>query len=128
MSSRRGSVPGRDILARAWTVGAGPLFLVLFVAAAILLAFRRHEAFVTQVFDLGYYTQVVWNTAHGRLFATSLKPPTFLIDHFSPLLAILAPLFWIAPDGRTLFVVQMLCLSSAIVPAYVILRRRHLWL
>ena len=118
-------VQKQSLVARLWTTLAGPVTLALFVVAATLLAFRRHDAFVTQVYDLGYYTQVIWNTAQGRLFATSLNQPTFLIDHFSPLLAIFAPLFWIAPDPRTLFVVEMLALSTAIIPACLILRERY---
>ena len=118
-------VRGQSLATRLWTNLAGPGMLGMFAVIATLLAFRRHDAFVTQVYDLGYYTQVIWNTAQGRLFATSLKPPTFLIDHFSPLLSVLAPLFWIAPDARTLFVVEMLALSTAIVPAYLLLREHY---
>ena len=110
-------------LTRLWVNLAGPILLLAFIVVAVYLAFLRHQTFVTQVFDLGYYTQIVWNTAQGRLFATTLKPPTFLTDHFSPLLALVAPLFWLAPDARTLIVVEMALLAMAVLPAYLILRQ-----
>ena len=83
---------------------------------AAYLAFLRHAAFGTGLLDLGYYVQVIWNIANGRWFATSLKPPTFLADHFSPALAGLAPLFWAAPGARTLLAIQVLALATAVLP------------
>lgn len=103
---------------------AAAALLVLFLCLSIALALLRHAAFHTYLLDLGYYTQVIWNTAHGRWFAASLKLPTFLADHFSPVLAALAPLFLVAPDARLLLVISILALSTGIVPAYIIAKRR----
>ena len=103
--------------------GVAAVLLSLFVAVAVFLALRRHETFHTYLLDLGYYTQVIWNTAHGQWFANSIKPPTFLADHFSPLLAALAPLFWLAPDARLLLIISIVAISTAIIPGYATLRR-----
>jgi uncharacterized membrane protein len=118
---------GRPQIIHTWTRWAAPVLLVSFLVLGILLAILRHESFETHLFDLGYYTQVIWNTARGQWFATTLKPkpPTFLADHFSPLLAVLAPLFCVAPDARTLLAVQIAALVTAILPAYIILRSRY---
>ena len=130
-ASSRGKEPSRQwigasrLLAVGWRVWAGPLVLLVFIVLAGWLALSRHATFHTHVFDLGYYAQVIWNTGHGRWFATSLKPPTFLGDHFSPLLAILAPLFWITTDASVLLIVEIIALSMAIIPGYLILRQRH---
>ena len=108
-----------------WLNWAALLFTASFVILAVWLALRRHVSLHTDLLDLGYYTQVIWNTAHGRWFVTSVKPPTFLADHFAPALALLAPLFWAVPDARTLLIVQNMALATAIVPAYLVLRARH---
>jgi len=101
------------------------LFLALFVLVGGALALYRHAAFQTHLLDLGYYTQVIWNTAHGRWFASSVKPPNYLADHFSPMLAVLAPLLRVAPDARTLLIVGIVALATGIIPGYTVLRTRH---
>jgi len=112
-------------LIRGWSTQLSLVLVAVWITLATLLAFRRHEAFRTFVFDLGYYTQVIWNTSRGNWFVSNLKPPNSLVDHFSPALAILAPLFWVAPDARTLIVVEMIVLGIAILPAYARLRVRY---
>ena len=49
----------------------------------------------------------------------------FLAQHFSPGLAALAPLYWIAPSVDTLLVVQTLALALGAIPIY-LLAARHL--
>lgn len=67
-----------------------------------------------QAFDLGIYANVVWNTGHGRLFWDSIKGVNFLGDHFSPGLALLAPLLRLWPDAAALTVAQSVALSAGI--------------
>jgi uncharacterized membrane protein len=98
---------------------------VLWIIVAAFLSVRRHTLFETNVFDLGYYTQVLWNTAHGSWFANSLKHPSFLADHFSPILLLIAPMFRVFPDARVLLIVEALALGASIVPSYVILRSAY---
>ena len=42
------------------------------IAVGSFLALRRHETFHTPVFDLGYFTQVIWNTSQGRWYENTL--------------------------------------------------------
>ncbi|NBD35486.1 MAG: DUF2079 domain-containing protein [Chloroflexi bacterium] len=113
------------MLTRWWRSWAAPVLLAAFVLATTTLAWLRHATFHTSLFDLGYYTQVIWNTAHGRWFVSSLKPGIFLADHFSPILLLLAPIFALFPDARVLLLVEMVALAVAIVPAYLILKPRY---
>ena len=123
--SRPAGKVGWDWPAAWWTTGLPILLMCLLAAVSAYLAVRRHDALHTSFFDTGSYTQLVWNLAHGRWFVWSHAPPNYLGDHFSPLLAVLAPLFWLAPDARTLQVVGMLALATCVVPGYLILRARH---
>jgi uncharacterized membrane protein len=89
------------------------------------LAIGRHLAFNTG-YDLGTFTQVVWATAQGRPFYTSLTAgmTNFLGLHFSPLLALLAPLYGLWPDARLLLVAQTVVLSAGVIPLYDFARPR----
>ncbi|MFB0546881.1 MAG: DUF2079 domain-containing protein [Anaerolineae bacterium] len=83
------------------------------------LSIRLHNTFRTHALDLGYFDQIVWNTSQGRFFVNSLKHPYhFLGDHFSPILALIAPLYWVWSDVRALLVAQTLALALAGLPIY----------
>lgn len=118
--------PWRRVLHEGWETWVGPVLITAWLAAAIALMVLRYATFWTSTFDQALYTNVIWNTALGRLFVTQLKPPSiFLGDHFAPLLALLAPIFWVFPDGRVLQVTKAVALGMSIIPAYGLLRTRY---
>ncbi len=88
------------------------LFMV-YVAAFSWMTIRQHESFQTNALDLAKFDQAIWNTANGRLFRTTLIQDSIVQSHFSPILAIYAPLYWLWPDMRLLFVVHSICLAGA---------------
>lgn len=112
-----------DLFRRLWNA-SGYFLFAAFVAVFLILNFARHAAFHTHALDLGYYDQALWNTAHGRWFENSLKPFPLLGSHFSPLLAVVAPLYWIWSDVRVTFVVQILALALSGLPLYLLTRER----
>ncbi|WP_326846716.1 DUF2079 domain-containing protein [Streptomyces kaniharaensis] len=73
-------------------------------------------------FDLGIFDQGVRGYAHFGLPVSSLKsyhhefPAGFSLlgDHFSPVLALLAPLYWIWDDPRSLIVGQALLFAAGV--------------
>ncbi len=90
-----------------------------------MLNFRRYAAYQNNLYDLGSYSQVIWNVSRGAGFTTSLGPTEYLTNHFSPLMGLIAPLYWAWPDARVLMVVQTLLMVASIVPGYLILRKRY---
>jgi uncharacterized membrane protein len=96
------------------------------LAAVVLGAFAlystyawvRHLRFVTTGFDLGIFDQAV--RAYSRLEApiVPLKAPGYhlLGDHFHPIIALWAPLYWIWDDPRMLLLAQAALVASSIVP------------
>lgn len=124
------SAGGRDRLRRLlggerWplvvcTVGVGLASLWL-----LRLALWRHYGFATRAFDLGIYDNLVWNTAHGNfLVCTLIKGGVHTAAHFDPILALLAPIYRLAPRAETLIVVQLVWVVSGAIPVYAIARRR----
>ena len=103
-----------------------PYIVLFFLGAAtlIVLALLHHRALGTG-YDLGIYDQVVWNIAHGRLFQTTLVYETGgYYDHFEPILALIAPLYWLVPDVRVLIILQALALALGSLPIYLYARER----
>ncbi|MGW2544095.1 SpoIIE family protein phosphatase [Kitasatospora sp. NPDC001574] len=95
-------------------------FLCLAVTAACGL--QQWSAVQLGGFDLGIFHQGVAAYAHFGLPVAPVKsyhhefPPEFSLlgDHFSPVLAALAPLYWIWEDPRTLILGQALLLAAGV--------------
>ncbi|GAA4365356.1 DUF2079 domain-containing protein [Paeniglutamicibacter cryotolerans] len=100
-------------------LGAGLLYL-----AHSLLRFRNFEA---KGYDLGIFDQAVRQYALFKAPIVPIKGVDFnlLGDHFHPILATLAPLYWIWPDPRMLNVALILLLLATVIPVY-LFARKHL--
>ena len=99
-----------------------------FATGMSALSVLQQRAFRTGRFDVGNLTQAVWSTAHGRfLQVTDLHGEQIsrLGAHFDPLVAALAPLWWVWPSPELLLVVQAICVALGAVPVFW-LARKHL--
>jgi uncharacterized membrane protein len=81
-------------------------------------ALARHATFRTTGYDLGIFDQAIRDYAHFRAPIVPLKGPGYnlLGDHFHPLIAVLAPLYWIWDDARMLLIAQAALFAVSIVP------------
>lgn len=96
-----------------------PLVLAgVFFALYTVLSVGRYRDLRTRSWDLGIFEQAVRSYAHLREPVADLKGPGFLIlgDHFSPVTALLAPLYRIFPGPVTLLVAQAALFALAVVP------------
>ncbi|MEU0175576.1 DUF2079 domain-containing protein [Streptomyces massasporeus] len=104
----------RPGLARAehWVL-AGALF-----AAYTVVSVGRHRHMAGLSWDLGIFEQVVRAYAQLRRPVADLKGPGFIIlgDHFSPVTALLAPLYRLFPSPVTLLVAQAALFALSAVP------------
>lgn len=104
------------------------LATLAFGAGFAALATLRQRAFETGRFDLGNLTQAVWSTAHGDVLqVTSLRGTQMsrLGAHFDPIVAALAPLWWLWPDPELLLVTQAFAVALGALPVF-LLARKHL--
>ena len=91
------SAPARSLWLASGAVGS------VYLAVALL----RHWAFESHGWDLGIFTNAIWNLTHGNGYVSSLKGGINLFsDHQSPLFWLLAPLFWAVPRPETLLFAQ----------------------
>jgi uncharacterized membrane protein len=92
--------------------------ILIFAVGASAYSILRHMNRQSTILDLGIQTQVVWNTAQGRPFESSIEVRNYLGDHLSLILALLAPLYWVWPDVRLLLVFQAVVLALGAYPVY----------
>ena len=91
---------------RAVAVGV-TLYAVYFSAVTL----SRHWTFRTHALDLGYYVQLTWNIARGAGPYVSLPEMHAWGDHFSPIMYLFVPAFWIAPGPGVLLIAQSIALA-----------------
>jgi uncharacterized membrane protein len=99
---------------------AGALF-VMYAAVSL----RLHQRMITSSYDLGIFEQVVRSYAEGHLPVSEVKGQDFPVlgDHFSPILALVAPFSWVWRGAETLLVVQAALIAVSVVPLALWARR-----
>jgi uncharacterized membrane protein len=83
----------------------------------------RWQAFETNAFDLAFFDQIIFNTAHGRPFETSFVSYNFAGQHFEPILLLFVPAYWLGAGPYFLTVVQAVAAAAAAVPLFFFARR-----
>jgi uncharacterized membrane protein len=105
--------------------------VALYIVVYSLLSVARYNTFHATTFDLGIMAQVIWNTAHGRWFETSLGRAinteligSYMGNHVRPFLLVLAPFYRLWPDPRLLLILQSIALGGAAIPLYCVAQRQ----
>jgi uncharacterized membrane protein len=110
-----------------WVGGLTGAAGVVYATYALL----RFHTFLTGSYDLVIFDQAIRSYSRFHLPVSIVKGvhngfgPDFAVlgDHFSPILALLAPLYWIWDDPRTLLLAQAVLFAAAIPPLWVFTRR-----
>ena len=116
--------------AAAHLAGVG-LLTVAAAAGYSVVALARYYTFQTASYDLVIFDQAVRSYAHLRPGISVIKGlhngfgPDFSVlgDHFSPVLALLAPLYWVSDSPANLLVAQAVLFALAIPPLWLFTRR-----
>jgi uncharacterized membrane protein len=112
----------------AWRPRAPRRFVVAGVATyATVLSFitvTRHWNLRTHAVDLALYDQMVWAIATRGAPWSSLPDMHGWGDHFTIVLYLMAPLYWLAPSPVTMLVVQCVALALGALAVWGLARRR----
>ncbi|MDD2807257.1 MAG: DUF2079 domain-containing protein [Patescibacteria group bacterium] len=100
-------------------IGAVIIYVTIF-AISTLTKYYQHGY---NALDLAIINQVFFTSSVGHWFASSIHPPTYLGDHFSPLILILLPFYWLYRGPQTLLILQTLTLAAAAIPIYLIAKK-----
>ncbi|KKQ57650.1 MAG: hypothetical protein US74_C0002G0009 [Parcubacteria group bacterium GW2011_GWA2_38_13] len=95
-------------------------FYILFFSALNIFKYLNYGY---SSLDLGIISQVFFNSANGNLFASSIHSPTYLGDHFSPILLFLLPFYTIYKHPLTLCVMQNIVLALSTFPIFLISKK-----
>lgn len=111
---------GRDEGAGEGLRGHAPVLVAMGVHAVWLsyLAITRDRALWSATVDLGIFKEALWHTLHGRPMFSPTVGYSFLGEHFSPVLFLLAPLYALWPTSALLLIVQTVAISASAWPVY----------
>ncbi|WP_121587977.1 DUF2079 domain-containing protein [Propionibacterium australiense] len=108
----------RSARARAWAnrhcTGLLALMCLLALTAYLAVSLLKY-ARLGDGMDLTIFDQAIRSLAHGEPGYTAMKSPGMSIfgDHWHPIIAVLAPFYWLWDDPRTLLIAQALCVAWA---------------
>ncbi|WP_181034153.1 DUF2079 domain-containing protein [Arthrobacter sp. GMC3] len=102
---------------------------VLALVAAVAysaLSIQRFIRFRSAGYDLGIFDQVVRQYSQFAPPYSQIKGPGFNIfgDHFHPIIAVLAPLYWVWDDPRMLGIAMACLLAASVFPVYLFAKPR----
>ena len=102
----------------AWLGSPGGFKIVALVGGLLILAssLTHHLAFNTFSHDLGMYQEVLARAWGSPPLASTILGSSFLGEHFSPVLYLLAPIYQVLPSPLTLVVLNALFLWVAVFP------------
>jgi uncharacterized membrane protein len=109
---------------REWT-GTVALTLALFAFYAVY-SISRWTTYLASGYDLGIFDQAVRAYSHFKAPVVALKGPGYNVlgDHFHPIIAVIAPLYWIWDSPVVLLVVQAALIAASVPVVYRFTRRR----
>ncbi|WTW96073.1 DUF2079 domain-containing protein [Streptomycetaceae bacterium NBC_01309] len=115
--------PPRDIVVQPVPY----LLATMFFGAYTLISLLRFRKVENPSWDLAIFEQAVKGYAHLGAPIVDVRQPGMnqLGDHFSPILATLAPLYRVFPSPVTLLLVQALLFAVSVVPVTRIAMRFH---
>jgi uncharacterized membrane protein len=100
------------------------IVVCLFACAYAIGALFRHWHF-DSAFDLAIFDQAVWHLSRFEAPASTISGfSNILADHFYPIVALFAPLYWILPGPEALVSAQAMLLAASIVPVFLYLQDR----
>ena len=104
--------PPRTLKRWVW-IGTGAVF-----ASMAALKYCQYASYQAHT-DLAIFTNVCWQTLHGRILQDGVKGfDSYLGDHFSPVLVLFAPLLWLWKSALILQYAQSFLLALSIPGAY----------
>jgi uncharacterized membrane protein len=92
----------------------------------LVVSLTEYLQYESNGFDLGIFDQAVRQYAHFHLPTSSVKAPGFdlLGDHFSPVVGLFTPLYWIWDDPMMLLIAQAVLISASVPILHRIAARR----
>ena len=114
-------------IGKAKTEKIALLLIIVFVLVFTALSFGRHDALKSYLNDLGTYDQALWSTVHGNFFhltSSMVNIDNYLGAHFSPILMIFLPFYFIFASPKWLLFFQSLAVGGSAIPIYLFAKEK----
>ncbi len=96
------------------------LLILLYIIVFGTICLWKYSQLGYNSIDLAIINQTFYNSVEGNFFASSIHYPSYLGDHFTPLLLLLLPLYLLYQSPITLLILQTIFLALAAWPLYLI--------
>ncbi|NUM25914.1 MAG: DUF2079 domain-containing protein [Candidatus Buchananbacteria bacterium] len=102
---------------------------ILFAAIALysglfsLIAIWKYHNFYYTAIDLAIFNQTFFNSLLGNWFGLTIHPPSYLGDHFSPLLILLLPFYALTKNPESLLILLATINGLSAWPLYLIAKK-----
>lgn len=95
---------------------------ILYAAAYSTLSILRHSGFNSSSSDLAIFDQIIWNINRINVFETDvikdIQRKNYFRGHFSPILFLFAPLYWIWENVNIILLAQSVILGTGVFAVY----------
>lgn len=92
--------------------------IVLYIGVFTWITLWKYQHNLYDNLDLAIFTNTLHNTIQGKWFGATIHPSSYLGDHFSPFLLLLAPLYALWQDPRLLLVLQTIVIGLCAWPLF----------
>src|SRR4051812_37959670 len=92
------------------------LVFVLLTALYAAVSFQQYHRMNSFVFDLGFFESIVRDYAQGHLPSLQVTDTTTAALHFSPALAVLAPVVMVWSSPLAILLAQAVAVAAGVVP------------
>ncbi|PWR71959.1 DUF2079 domain-containing protein [Methanospirillum lacunae] len=105
---------------------------IIFALFFSLVSLYRLSVFDPQ-YDTALFNQLFWNTIHsGEFLTNSFEGGSHLGVHFSPILLLALPFYYLSSSAVTLFIIKSVLITLGVVPVYLCAREfigsKHAWI
>lgn len=94
------------------------LSIFIYIALFIYLSYKKYYGFSYNGLDLAIFNQVFNNILQGNYLAPTLNLNTYLADHFTPIVFLLVPFYWLKPSPQILLIMQAIIIALSAWPLY----------
>lgn len=107
-----------NLFAEKYSLALLIFFIFAYTLVFSFLSLWKYYNFQYNAMDLGIINQVFFNSINGDFFASSIHPKSYLGDHFSPILFLFLPIYFIYQGPQTLLLIQTITLALCAWPIF----------
>lgn len=90
--------------------------IIAYIIVFTSISFWKYDRLLYNGLDLAIYNNVMWNMSEGNWFRSAIHDPSYLGDHFEPMMLVLLPFYLLWRDPRMLLLLQTIIIALTAIP------------